>query len=245
MDKNNLQAPEIAPCKKNIYTVDIGDNHVLVAKINRAGEMKKLGEAPYSPAAEQTDENYVNELADAIKKACVGFKGLFKKNAYVVLGGGEIITRVFTWPDMPYIAHKGTSGLEIAQYLQEDASKYIISHEVQARRKVEGGRTVIDTMVAAIPSARARAIQLAIKQAGFKLLKLDCRDNVERKGKLYFHADDDLSDALQSFSDKAAQDLAGKNVNSDNLSSYFWAFSTTLTSSMVPHKETINLTPTG
>lgn len=206
--------PVLKPSARCKYAIDISPGIVRVGRINKRGRMQRFAEASYSLEVKNDinalDDNYVNELAGAIKAASVGVMRGEMVPAHVVTGGSDIITHVFSWPEMPYLALKANAEAEISQYLPESATKYIIAHEVQAKRRQEDGSVVLDTLVTAIPTTEAMAIRIALQRSGFQLIRLDCRENVLCKGVSFYLVGTANNDALESY---AVLDLSRPQVS--------------------------------
>ena len=164
------------------YGIDINENAVRVIKYATNGLIRKLGECEfYSPHPISSDE-YIVDLVGAIKYAAADAGMGRGSSCTVVAGGPEVIIRKFTWPEMPDAALAENAQNEFSPFLPGDADEFVMSYEVIKREKnEESGVINIDVLVAALPTELVNAINKAVSKAGFKVQRIDVRENARMK----------------------------------------------------------------
>lgn len=166
-------------------SIDVGEHTVNIIKTKRPGVIVKAGSAelpsgmPDSAAAAR----YAAALASAITKAAktAGIKG---GNCAMVVGGPQIITRSFEWPEMPPDALQFNAESEITHYLPSEIEHFIVDYRI-LRRSItkQGGNPAaqLDVLVVAISKDSVTALLSAAKMAGFSPDRIDIRENARGK----------------------------------------------------------------
>ena len=198
------------------YSIDISRDLVRLVKTNRDGAVVGAACVMVMPPDLVNNEtslgdDYTDALVAAVRKAsrAAGVPLGFGIPAVVVTGDSNVIIRRFTWPDMPALALVANAQTEIAPYLPGDADDYVISQEVLRRTTNDGGKIpVMDVMVCAILKEDSRAITTAVRGAGYKVIRLDIRENV--RNRLVAKCLEALPGDTASY---AVLDLGGKQIN--------------------------------
>ena len=175
--------------RKNIershkYSIDFGEKTINIVGLDGAGGVVKSATVDAPQAPEKPDAAYTQALAKAVKKAKRAAKiprstGL---PCVIITGGPHVIIRRFTWPEMPDAALRSNAVNEITSFLPDEAGNYTISHRVVNRQvSTENSIARIDVLVAAIPTANAKAVTDAATKAGFAPARLDVHENARNK----------------------------------------------------------------
>ena len=166
------------------YSIDFGEKYIRVIAVNGAGVIVKAGKVEAPPMPETPDQAYTTALSKAVKQAKRAARVPRSINLPCVLvtGGPNIIIHRFVWPDMPATALRSNAITEIAAFLPEDSDTFIISQRIVNRHVgTEGTIPKLDVVVAAIPSGVAKAIDAAVRRAGFVPVRLDVHENARGK----------------------------------------------------------------
>jgi Tfp pilus assembly PilM family ATPase len=165
--------------------VDIGEQSVNVIKTNRGLAVLRAGTADYPQRLpEISDPTYRAQLAATIVKAAqrAGVRG---GKCVVSVGGPQIITHIFTWPDMPDAALKFNAETEMAQYLPSGVEGFNIDYRILRRALApkEGGKPgkLVTVMVAAMARDLTAAVMAAAKMARFSPKRIELRANARQK----------------------------------------------------------------
>ena len=190
--KLNFGAPvEVKPSKRDGFIVDISRGLVRVTKTSKTGVILGAGQAPFTSSQlsshDVVDNSFPMSVAGAMKQACLraGIKPGSKKAVFLI-GDAYVVSRLFTWPNIPYAALRANVELEIATYLPHSTSQYVISYEVQKSYYNDDGSPVVDVLVAAVPVADIVGITAAAKLAGILVERIDIRENARLKAVSFY-----------------------------------------------------------
>ena len=164
------------------YGIDINENAVRVIKYATNGLIRKLGECEFYSAHEISSAEYVTELAESIKYAARD-AGMGRGSACTVVAGGpEVIIRKFTWPELPDAALAENAQNEFAPFLPGNVNEFVMSYEVIKREKSEESEAInLEVLAAALPKELVDAINKAVSKAGFRVQRIDVRENARMK----------------------------------------------------------------
>jgi len=164
------------------YGIDINENAVRVIKYATNGLIRKLGECDFYSPHPMSSAEYVADLAESIKYAARDAGMGRGSSCSVVAGGPEVIIRKFTWPELPDTALAENAQSEFAPFLPGNVNEFVMSYEVIKRGKSEESDAItMDVLVAALPKELVDAINKAVSKAGFRVQRIDVRENARMK----------------------------------------------------------------
>ena len=188
----NFGAPvDVKPSRRDNFIVDISRGLVRVTKTSKTGVILSAGQAPFTSSQlssqDLVDNQFPMAVAGAMKQACLraGIKPGSKKAVFLI-GDAYVVSRLFTWPNIPYAALRANVELEIATYLPHSTSQYVISYEVQKSYYNDEGLPVVDVLVAAVPVTDIVGITAAAKLAGIVVERIDVRENARLKAVSFY-----------------------------------------------------------
>ncbi|MCL2665981.1 MAG: pilus assembly protein PilM, partial [Defluviitaleaceae bacterium] len=199
-------AKKVSPLR---FCIDISDNKVSLIKTNKSGRIVKAATAELPEIPETINDAYTSAVTRAIKKAArkARIPKSFGMPCVMVTGGPNVVVRHFVWPDMTAEAFRSNLETEIAPYLPDDSGEYTIGYRISKRNDPNGSLSAaVDVLAAAVPLDLSNSYVKAAKKAGYKVQRIDLRENARNKlvG---------ASPLTNKFSSYAILDISSRQIN--------------------------------
>lgn len=168
-------------------SIDVGEKTIKIIKTDAKGVIKRAGLAHLPDGiSDASGTKYIDALAETIKRAASIARVGRSKNCVVVAGGPRIITRAFTWPEMPPDALLLNAELEITPYLPAEPELFCVDYTLLRRKTAapngDGHQAVqLEVLVGAMEKEFATALLSAARKAGFPPKRIDIRENTRGK----------------------------------------------------------------
>ena len=166
--------------QQKIVAVDVGQHSLNMVLGNGQGLITKAATVPIPDGTiTSTRLSSPDMLAAALREARSKAK-ISDRNCTLVVGGREVIIRYFNLPKMSDFHLYENIVNELSPYLPFSADNYTIDYAITSIIQ-DGSSTEYRVMVAAIHDEVIIPYVSAFEQAGFKLSRVDIRDNSYEK----------------------------------------------------------------